>query len=163
MRTHPTVNWSIRLACWGKKKKIVETVCFLTFTFQRVLNDKVCRSLQTLLKVSNAEWVKQILKSSLHLNYNVNIHNINISFVITAIKSTWFYLRNNSSPILDLQDIKRVSLHWNKKRKRETRMHSLPVALTKKMSKHFFWRLKVLCPGCPILLGGNKKTWEISS
>jgi hypothetical protein len=46
----------------------------------------------------------------------VNIHNINISFVITAIKSTWFYLRNHSSPILDLQDIKRVSLHWNKKK-----------------------------------------------
>ena len=161
MRTDPAVNRSIRLACWGKKKT-VETVCFLTFTFQCVLNDKVYRSLQRLLKVSNAEWVKQILKSSLHLNYNVNIHNINISFVITATKSTWFYLRNNSSPSLDLQDIKRVSLHCNKKkRKRETRMHSLPIALTKKMS-HFFWHLKVLCPGCPILLGGNKKTWEIS-
>ena len=52
----------------------------------------------------------------------MNIHNINISFVITAIKSTWFYLRNNSSPILDLQDIKRVSLHWNKEKEEKEKL-----------------------------------------
>lgn len=55
----------------------------------------------------------------------MNIHNISIfPFVITAIKSTWFYLRNNSSP-LGLYIKRGFPSTGIKKRKRaETRMHS---------------------------------------
>lgn len=130
-----------------------------TFNFQCVINDKIYRSLQRHVKVSNTEWVEQILNSGLHLNYVVNILHINISFVITATKSTWFYLRNNASPILGLkhkEDFLGLHSIEKKKRKREIRINSLLTVLTKRTSQLFFWYLNVLCPGCPILLGGKQ-------
>lgn len=44
------------------------------------------------------QWGEQILNSNLYLNYIVNIHNINISFVITVTKSSWFLSQKQFKP-----------------------------------------------------------------
>lgn len=104
MRSDPTV---INLLGWLTLYKLVKKdhsgnlvfSLLSIFNFQCVINNKTYRSLQRFL-----------ISSCLHLkHYIVNIHTISISFVLSATKSAWFYLRNYSSAISDMKDIKRIS------------------------------------------------------